>query len=283
MTADLHPQRREQIDRERSRFVRQLAAMLDRPMTVLAFVWIGLLIIDMTHGLTGWLDALNYVIWGIFIVHFLVEFLLAPYRKAYLRRNWLTAVSLLLPALRVLRVFRAFRVLRGARAVRSAGLMRLLTSLNRGINAVRRSMRRRGLGYVAMTTLLAVFAGAAGMYFFENPSALREAGYSHVADRGGGFDTYGDAVWWTAMTITTMGADYFPKTAEGRLLCWVLALYAFAVFGYITASIASFFIDADRRSPAGGSEAKSVAAEVAALRSQVAALMQELRERSSGV
>jgi V/A-type H+-transporting ATPase subunit I len=61
-----------------------------------------------------------------------------------------------------------------------------------------------------------------------------------------GFSDYTSALWWTAMLLTTMGSEYWPKTAEGRTLCLVLALYAFAVFGYVTASLAAFFIDADK-------------------------------------
>ena len=47
------------------------------------------------------------------------------------------------------------------------------------------------------------------------------------------------------MTLTTMGADFFPLTPEGRLLGLLLAIYGFAVFGYVTASIASFFVARD--------------------------------------
>ena len=42
--------------------------------------------------------------------------------------------------------------------------------------------------------------------------------------------------------LTTMGADYFPRTGEGRVLGLLLAIYGFAVFGYVTASIASLFV-----------------------------------------
>ncbi len=45
--------------------------------------------------------------------------------------------------------------------------------------------------------------------------------------------------------MTTMGSDYSPKTPEGRVLCFFLALYAFAVFGYVTATLATFFIGRD--------------------------------------
>ena len=35
--------------------------------------------------------------------------------------------------------------------------------------------------------------------------------------------------------MTTLGSEYWPKSTEGRLLCFLLAVYAFAVWGYITA------------------------------------------------
>lgn len=265
---------------ERGQLLRQLETALDRPMTVLAFVWLGLLILDLTRGLTGWLAALNNLIWGLFIAHFVVEFLLAPEKGRYLRKNWLTAIALFLPALRVLRIFRAFRVLRAAHAVRGAGLLRVIASLNRGMGGLRKTFRRRGLGYATAVTAVVTFAGAAGMYSFENPGSLRDQGYGPVAESGGGLHGYGEAVWWTAMTMTTMGADYFPKTPEGRLLGWLLAVYAFAVFGYITAAIASYFVGRDREdepTPAAAADAAALRAEVAALRTQLAALTAELR------
>jgi voltage-gated potassium channel len=68
------------------------------------------------------------------------------------------------------------------------------------------------------------------MYAFEND------GSAH------GFRDFGDALWWTAMIMTTMGSAYWPETVAGRVLCVLLALYAFAVFGYVTALLASFFV-----------------------------------------
>ena len=47
--------------------------------------------------------------------------------------------------------------------------------------------------------------------------------------------------------MTTMGSDYFPQTAEGRVLCFILAIYAFAVFGYVTATLATFFVGRQSR------------------------------------
>jgi voltage-gated potassium channel len=81
------------------------------------------------------------------------------------------------------------------------------------------------------------------------------------------------------MVITTMGTDYFPRTAEGRLLCLFIALYGFAVFGYITATIASFFVARDAELAEG--ELPS-ARQLEALRSELVALRRDLSARATG-
>ena len=48
------------------------------------------------------------------------------------------------------------------------------------------------------------------------------------------------------MIITTMGSELWPKSPEGRILCLILATYAFAIFGYVTATVATFFIGKER-------------------------------------
>lgn len=221
--------------------LRQVDSLLDQPMVFLSFAWIGLLILDLT-GHNGVVRTLTYAIWGIFVLDFLIEILVAPDKAVYLRRHWLTVFSLALPALRILRVAQTLRFLRVTGTVRPVNLARLITSFSRGMGAVRTTLGRHGFGYVLALTVLITFAGAAGMVFFENPAALRSSGYVEAAEQGAGLHSYAEALWWTAMIITTMGSEYWPKTAEGRILCWLLAVYAFAIFGYITATIASFLI-----------------------------------------
>ena len=114
-----------------------------------------------------------------------------------------TAVSLALPALRLLRLVRVLRVARVAGAVRGVRLARLLSTINRGMRMLSLGFRRRGLGYLIVVTALVAMTGAAGMYRFELD-----------APGGAGFPDYGTALWWTAMLLTTMGSDYWPRTPE---------------------------------------------------------------------
>jgi voltage-gated potassium channel len=174
------------------------------------------------------LRAVGIAIWILFIAEFLLRFGLAPEKYPFLQANVITIIALVAPA------FRLFRALRLLRFVRGVRLVRIVGTANRSLNALPKSFRRRGLGYVLGATVLITVLGAAGMLALE-PARLVE----------GGFTSYGDALWWTVMLITTIGTDFWPRTAEGRVLAFLLAIYGLAVFGYITASFASFFIGQD--------------------------------------
>ncbi len=200
-------------------------------MLALSAAWLALVVVELAWGGSRLLETIGTVIWAIFLVEFALRLWLAPDRLAFLRANWLSVIALIAPAFRLLR---AFRVLRFARAARGLRLVRVVGTANRGMNALRAGMRRRGLGYVVALTGLVALLGAAGMYAFERAPEVE-----------GGFTGFGDALWWTAMLLTTMGSAYWPVTAEGRVLCLLLALYAFAVFGYITAAFASVFVGRD--------------------------------------
>ena len=259
MPATPPPSEREALDSQRHELLDRISRSLEKPMIVLGLVWLVLLVVELTRGLSPFLQRLGYVIWGLFVVHFLLEFVLAPRKISYLRRNWLTLLALALPALRAFAVFRFLRALRAARGVR---LLRVVSSMNRGMRGLGRVMQRHGVGYVLSLTGVVILGGAAGVYAFE-----RNVQGTIVTD-------FGTALWWTAMVITTMGTDYFPRTPEGRLLCLLLAVYGFAIFGYVTATIASVLItrDADAEGaaePGAGRPLELVREEIAALRREL--------------
>ncbi len=173
-------------------------------------------------------------------------------------------LALLLPALRIFRAFRAFRLLRLARTGRGLRLFRVVSSLNRGMKALGASLSRRGFGDVLALTVLVAFAGVTGIYAVENHGP-------------GGPHSYIESLWWSAMLITTMGSEYWPRTAEARVLCVFPALYVFGVFGYVTAALATFFVGRD----ADSSDAEVAGAvQVAVLRDEVIALRDEIRALS---
>src|ERR671921_2004156 len=116
---------------ERWKLTARFVRALEQPMLVLSAVWTTLLVIEFTQGLSPWLQTVNDVIWALFVAQFAAEFVVSPSKRLYLRKRWVTAVSLALPALRLLRLVRVVRAGRLAGAMRGIRLARLLGAINR--------------------------------------------------------------------------------------------------------------------------------------------------------
>lgn len=216
---------KEHLNNERNKLLTSVEKLLEGPMIFLGFVWLILLVLELVWGLSKILEYLSLTIWVIFIIDFLIKFFLAPVKLKFFKKNWLTAISLVIPAFRVFRLLRILRLLKGVR------LIKVVASLNRSMNSLGATMNRRGFGYVFMLSVVITFGGAAGMYAIEK---------GHP-----GFENYGMALWWTSMRVITAGSDFWPTTPEGRGLAFILSLFGYAIFGYVTATLATFFIGRD--------------------------------------
>lgn len=237
----------------------RLEGLLHTPMLLLSLVWLAIVTLQLMGNANAVLAGVATVIWILFVVEFAISFALAPDKPAYLKRNWLTLISLIIPALRLFRAVAALRVLSSLRGVQ---LVRIVGSANRGMNVLRGTLKRRGFGYVGGLTLLVMTLGAAGMLYFE---PAREV--------DGGFSSYWDSLWWTGMLLTTIGSQFWPVTPEGRALAFLLSLYGLGVLGYLAATFASWFIGQDAAQPdgpvAGAGELDALRQEIAALRAAI--------------
>jgi voltage-gated potassium channel len=252
---------KERTTNARKQLLRSTEKLLEGPMVFLGFVWLVLLVIELVWGLSKMLEYLSLAIWAAFILDFLIKFLLAPQKIAFFKTNWLTAVSLVIPALRLFRLLRILRLLRGVR------LIKVVASLNRSMRSLGATMKRRGFAYVMLLSLIVSFGGAAGMYALEKGNP--------------GFDNYGMALWWTSMRVITAGSDYWPTTPEGRSLAFILSLFGYAVFGYVTATLATFFIGRDAEEPEAPVAGAKDVAELKRMVASLTAKVEQLAEKMS--
>jgi voltage-gated potassium channel len=247
--------------REQYKTLRQIEDWLEVPMFVLSLVWVALLVVELVYGAGTLLQRIVTAIWIVFIVEFAFRFVIAPSKFAFLRKSWISVLALVLPAIRVFRVARAIKLLRFGRAIRGITLARVITAFNRGLRSLQASMSRFGFSYIFVLTALVTLLGAAGMFAFERGAE-------------GGLRTFTDALWFTAMLMTTSGSDYWPKSPEGRILCFLLAVYAFAIFGYITASLATLLIGQqskpEKQTGINASQMAQLRAEIAELNARLA-------------
>jgi voltage-gated potassium channel len=81
--------------------------------------------------------------------------------------------------------------------------------------------------YIATVAMCTYFAS---LLFYEYESPVN----SSVKD-------FGDALWWAAMNLTTVGAEIFPVTAIGKVICVLLPILGTAMFPVLTVYITSLY------------------------------------------
>lgn len=261
--ADHEDARRVAVRDQRFELLDQVQAILEPAMAALGLLFLALLLLDYTStGLSATnqarLDTALQAIWVIFVLDFAIRFVIAPAKGVFLRQNWFAALSLALPFLRPFRVFRA------ARALRSLSLVRFLGGINRGIRVLRTVTRGRQFAYVGALTTLVILGGATGALYFDQ-------GIENAP-----IQSFGDALWWSAAMVTTINNEKYVVSAEARVIAILIRVFAVSVFGFITASIASYLIG-------GSGKAERSEEDNAVLRAEIAALRQELTSLRSAL
>ena len=203
-----------------------MKASLEVPMAVLALLLGGLLlaplIVDLSPATERSLDAIGWLVWGVFVFEYLVLFYLAPDRWAMVRSHPGELIMILLPMLRPLRVL---------------GTIRLFVGVSAGFATVRAVLDRRGIRWFSLFVMVVVGLGALATMAFERQAP------------GGQILTVGDSLWWAIVTSTTVGyGDLAPVSSGGRAVAVVLMLVGISIFSVVTANIASYFVDRDAES-----------------------------------
>ncbi|MCX6462651.1 MAG: ion channel [Pseudonocardiales bacterium] len=199
------------------------------------------------------LEVVLTAIWVIFGLDYLVRIALARRRWRFVGTHLLDLAILLLPMFRQLRALRVITV---------------ISVLNRQL---RDDVRGRVVVYVAATVTLVGFVAALAVL-----EAERDV-------EGASITTFGDALWWTITTISTVGyGDRYPVTVEGRVVAGALMVAGIALLGVVTASIASWFVENLRRVESDVSDdIEEVAEDVERTEVQLAAVLAELRTISA--
>jgi voltage-gated potassium channel len=204
----------------------RFSAAVDVPLTVLAVLWLPVLVLPLVirvrAGLAGTFDAIDYLVWAVFVAEYLVKLYLAPARWPFFRRHLVDLLVIAVPVLRPLRLLRLLRLLTLARS----GL--ILTS---ALKRARELLTHNGLHFVLLSVLTIVGVCSAVELAFEQHAP------------GASIHNFGDALWWAVVTVTTVGyGDKYPVTAGGRGVAVVLMLTGIGLVGVLSATIASYFV-----------------------------------------
>ncbi|MDF2442683.1 MAG: voltage-gated potassium channel [Subtercola sp.] len=198
-------------------------ARMEWPLTAVSLVFLVAYSWDVIGNLRGpaniAAEIVMWAVWGVFVVNYTANLYLAPRRWRWFFTHILEFLIVALPLLRPLRLLR---------------LVMLFSVLQRTAGT---AFRGRVATYVIGSAGLLVLIAALGIL----DSEQNVPGASIVS--------FGDALWWAFVTITTVGyGDYTPVTIEGRMIAVGLMIAGIALLGVITATLASWLVDRVRSS-----------------------------------
>lgn len=164
------------------------------------------------HRLLSACSILSWLIWGAFAIDYFIRIALSADRRVFVRSHLIELIVVAMPMLRPLRVLRVLS----------------LTNL----------AGRLGKEGGVFETVAQAVAAAVSLVVAIGSLAVLDA---ERGAKGANIQSFGDALWWSITTITTVGyGDRYPVTTAGRCVAVVLMLMGIALIGVVTASIAAW-------------------------------------------
>ena len=191
------------------------------------YVLLSLLIstvFQLSGELTILLNYIDNVICIVFLIDFSIRFKNSENKLEFMKWGWIDLVASIpsVDFLRAGRLLRLIRLLRVFRALKSTKLI---------YEHINRNKKQSALTSVALISFLMVVFSSIAILQFEK-------------DINSNIKTAEDAIWWSYVTITTVGyGDKFPITTEGRIIGAILMTTGVGIFGTFTALVSSWFID----------------------------------------
>lgn len=192
-------------------------------IAIFSIVSIGLLTVSffLDHN-SELYRLLNYYDWGLcaFFLYDFFEELFTSKNKAkyFFTVGWLDLLSSI-PVVHELRFARIIRVIRIIRIFHSAKLL---------IEYLRSNRKSSLYGAIVMTLISIIILSSFFVLWVEQDV--------------GNIKTAEDALWWTFISVTTVGyGDYFPVTNVGKLLASLLIMSGIVGFGTVVSFLSSKF------------------------------------------
>jgi voltage-gated potassium channel len=185
----------------------------------------------------------------VFVADYGVRLYLADPRFKWFIRHLFDLAIIVLPFLRPLRLL---------------SLAVVIEILQR---AVGDNIRGKVMIYTAVSVVVMIYAASLAVLDLER------------AQPGTHINNFGDAVWWSITTVTTVGyGDIYPVTGAGRLVAVALMVGGVSLLGVVTATLASWIVQRVAEEDTAGQAV--TAAQIEELRDEIRKLTESvIRDR----
>ena len=203
--------------------------------------------------------VLDFLTCFIFLADFLRSLFRASNKVAFLKWGWLDLVGSI-PQLLILRLARLARLWRVYKVMGRENQSRIF----------RRLTHRRAesaIGGTGLVALLALTIGSLIILQVERQNPLAN------------IRTSSDALWWSFVTITTVGyGDHYPVTVWGRLMAALLMTVGVGIFGVLTSYLATVFLAPAQKESAAANDTAAMKDDIAAMHAKLERLERLLND-----
>lgn len=199
-------------------------------MAFLALTIASILVIQLTLKLNPSTDLIlsnmAYIIWIVFVLDYLVRFVLSSNKKNFIKNNIIDLISIIpfhtffisLSNLGILHIGKYVILLK------LVMVLRIIAIVKRSNSNFYRFIRTNNFNYTLFITIVMIFLSSVAMSYFEHWRI-------------------GDSLWWSIVTVTTVGYGYIcPKTFSGRVVASILMIFGIGFIGSLTSTLSTYFI-----------------------------------------
>lgn len=188
---------------------------------VMAIIAVIIVMLQFSNNLSPKVNSIvniiDVVIYFIFLSDYLIRILTSKDRKRFFKHNVIDTIAIF-----------PFMLFMESNFGSVFKLIRVVTYVLRLVGNVKEILFTNGFIYALGSTVLITFIGSLGIYVFEH-------GTENISD-------YGDALWWSFVTVTTVGyGDISPSSGAGRFIACILMITGIGFLSMLTSTISTFF------------------------------------------
>ncbi|HFI0562915.1 TPA: potassium channel family protein [Streptococcus suis] len=199
----------------------------DKGMTYLAIVYVLLIVLELIDpGLanSSGYNILDWLLWFTFVVDYILNLYFSEDRGEFIQGHVLELIAII----PFDSVFSFLRLGRLARLFRLVKVARIFALSNRFWDTLNKLMHTNSLSKVLLLNVSAVLTASVLLSAIEGKSFF-------------------DAVWWSIVTMTTVGyGDIVPQDTISKVIAILLMLVGISTFGMVTSTITRFFSETER-------------------------------------